>query len=106
MPWDNSPEKRRQDAQTYGSAEYKRNRTVAMRRDQWRCQIRTAGICIGAASTCDHITPVSQGGSNRLDNLQAACQPCHAAKSAQEGGGYRAQDRPAQDPAPRPRTEW
>ena len=32
----------------------------------------------------DHITPVSQGGTDDLSNLQALCAYCHAIKSAQE----------------------
>lgn len=106
MPWTKTPQDRRRDSRTYGSPEYKRNRTLAMRRDKWRCQIQEPGICIGAASTCDHIVPVTQGGTHRLDNLRAACGPCHARKTADEGGGARSQDRAPSDPAPTPRTAW
>jgi 5-methylcytosine-specific restriction enzyme A len=104
MPWENDPEKRRRDTANYDSAEYKRNRPIAMRRDRWRCQIQAPGICIGAASQCDHIIPVTQGGGHKLDNLRAACGPCHARKTAGEGGGYR--NKPPDDPQPRPRTAW
>jgi 5-methylcytosine-specific restriction enzyme A len=105
VPWRNGRDDRRRSDATYGDPEYKRNRTVAMRRDNWRCQIRLEGICIGAASMCDHIVPRSQGGTHALSNLRAACNPCHAVKTAQEGGGYRAGRGPA-DPAPQPRTAW
>jgi 5-methylcytosine-specific restriction protein A len=105
MPWRNDADDRRRSAATYGDPEYRRNRTVAMRRDNWRCRIRTPGTCIGAARKCDHIVPVSQGGTHNLSNLRAACDPCHDQKTAQEGGGFR---RPGSsgDPQPQPRTSW
>jgi 5-methylcytosine-specific restriction endonuclease McrA len=114
MPWQNDdPEKRRRDRQVYGSAEYKRNRAVTMRRADWRCEIRTEGICTFRATTCDHIVPVSAGGTHALSNLRAACGPCHRRKSAGEGGGYRNPRDPDHvrrmqwdDPEPRPFTAW
>lgn len=36
----------------------------------------------GRALECDHIVPVSRGGSNDLDNLTTACQPCNRSKRA------------------------
>lgn len=101
MPgWRKTPGDRQRDQDTY-TAEYRRNRTVAMRRDKWQCQIRTPGICAGAARECDHIVP---GGGHALANLRAACTPCHRAKTAGEGGGYRSA--PPPDPRPQPRTAW
>lgn len=35
-------------------------------------------------ATLDHIKPKSYGGSNRIDNLCLACEPCNLAK----GNGY------------------
>lgn len=35
----------------------------------------------------DHVTPLGDGGSNRLDNLVTLCRRCHARKTA--GGGVR-----------------
>jgi 5-methylcytosine-specific restriction endonuclease McrA len=32
----------------------------------------------------DHIVPLSAGGDNEPDNLQALCRPCHFAKSKKE----------------------
>jgi len=32
----------------------------------------------------DHIVPLSAGGGNDLDNLQALCQPCHFSKTHEE----------------------
>lgn len=63
--------------------EYFRNRAFVMKRDGKQCQIRTPGLCIGVATDCDHI-------GDRLDhsveNMRAACHPCHAQRSGQQGG--------------------
>ena len=113
MPWDNTPGKRRQDAQTYGDPVYIRNREAARRRAGGRCECQgKCGNHTGPCGRrdrrlqCDHIIPRTQGGSHALANLQMLCSgdgSCHAAKTAQEGGGYRKQ---AGDPQPRRRTAW
>lgn len=102
MPWANDRDARRQSDATYSDPEYRRNRPLAMKRDRYRCQIRASG-CLGGASMCDHIVNRANGGTHALSNLQAACVPCHAAKTAREGGGRRGT--PA-DPQPAPRTAW
>ena len=40
--------------------------------------------CEEPSSEIDHIVPVSEGGTNAMDNLQAMCETCHAAKTRQE----------------------
>lgn len=97
MPWANSPADRAQAAVTYG-AEYRRNAALCKRRAGGRCERCGKPGRLQA----DHVTPVSQGGSHELANLQALCEGCHQAKTAREGGGFRR----AQDPAPQPRTKW
>lgn len=101
MPWVKTAESRRRDAESYG-ADYRRNRAIALRRDKWQCQIRLADVCTGRATDCDHIVPRSQGGSNDVQNLRAACKACHKKKTAQEGGG----NRRLSDPAPKPSVVW
>jgi 5-methylcytosine-specific restriction endonuclease McrA len=73
---------------------YKRMRTPEMvslrefvwERDQATCQIGYVGLCTYAATDLDHRKPLYLGGSDiDPDNLQAACNPCHAAKSSDEG---------------------
>ena len=104
MPWRNDREARRKSDAAYGDPEYRRNRPIAMRRDKWRCQLRLPG-CAGAATTCDHILGLADGGTHALANLQAACGPCHGRKTASQGGGFRQPGR-ARDPKPQPRTAW
>lgn len=109
MPWDNSPAKRQQDAKTYSDPVYRRNRAVAVRRAAGRCE-----KCGHRHKTqCDHVIPVSQGGTHSADNLQMLCSgdgtcKCHEAKTAQEGGGFRRDggSRTPRDPKPTPRTRW
>ena len=97
MSWQKTPTDRARDAQVYG-AEYRRNAAVCKRRAGGRCE-RCGKL---ARLQADHITPVTQGGSHELANLQALCERCHQRKTAGEGGGFRR----AQDPAPQPRTKW
>lgn len=110
VPWAHDKESRSRSDATYRTSEYRRNRPLAMKRDRWHCQIRYPGTCIGAASECDHIIPVTQGGGSGLDNLRAACSPCHKRKTGSEGGGWRRtraqRDAIPADPAPRPATNW
>jgi 5-methylcytosine-specific restriction protein A len=66
-------------------AKWKRTRKFVLSRDGHRCRIAFVGICIGLASEADHIIPVTRGGTDHPSNLQAACRPCHLAKSSDEG---------------------
>ena len=102
MAWSKTAADRQRDAAVYDNPIYRRNRPLAMKRDQWRCQLRLTG-CIGAASQCDHIIQPDQGGGHGLGNLRAVCKTCHGKRTAQQsntGTGSRA------DPQPQPRTAW
>ncbi len=57
--------------------------------DGQRCQIRFDDICIGHATEVDHVIPAAQGGTDAPANLQAACRPCHARKTAKEAAAAR-----------------
>jgi 5-methylcytosine-specific restriction endonuclease McrA len=108
MPWGSTPESRRRDAATYGSAGYRRNRDLARRRAAGyceQCQHRHGRL------QCDHVIPVSQGGGHAVANLRMLCAgpgscQCHEKKTAGEGGGYRARRTGAADPDCTPRTQW
>lgn len=55
---------------------------------------RTCWICRGPATTADHITPRSLGGSDDLDNLRPACKRCNSSR------GTSPNPFPAEDPTP------
>lgn len=60
---------------------------IVCARDGWRCQscnVKTPKHLRGTfgptAPECDHIVPVSKGGSHTYQNLQCLCRACNAAK--------------------------
>lgn len=111
MPWDNTPEKRAQDAKTYRDPEYLANRKLAMKRSGGTCEQLVNGRRCGSRDRvqCDHDTPVSQGGTHHLENLVIRCARHHRQKTAQEGGGYRKAGRrraAEEDPVLTTRTKW
>jgi hypothetical protein len=55
-----------------------RVRFMILQRDLYRCRICKAS---GVKLEVDHIVPLSLGGSNDMDNLQALCVPCNRGKS-------------------------
>lgn len=106
MPWANDAAARQASSATYSDPEYKTNRKAALKRANGRCErcgTRRKPLQV------DHATPVTQGGTHALSNLQVLCSgkgSCHARKTAQEGGGYRKTNQTGDDPAPTPRTAW
>lgn len=64
-------------------------RHEVFKRDNYRClECNASKDDDGITLHIDHIIPVSQGGSDELDNLQTLCQDCNLAKSnrAWKGG--------------------
>ena len=58
-------------------------------RDNHLCRIQRPG-CTWVGTTADHVTPIAEGGAEfDLANGQAACKPCHAKKSSEEGNRAR-----------------
>lgn len=98
MPWETA----RKDP-AYNTAEYKRARTACLKQANWRCEIRIAGVCIGAASQADHATQLANDPHHRT--LRAACVECHKVVTHQQAAAAR-KNRPRGDPAPQPRTAW
>ena len=55
---------------------WSQRREAVMKRDNYTCQM--CGVHVSERPLeADHITPLSEGGSNNMGNLQALCVPCH-----------------------------
>lgn len=48
------------------------------RRDNYQCQICKRPQWETPDIECDHIVPVSQGGTDAMSNLRMLCKECHA----------------------------
>jgi 5-methylcytosine-specific restriction protein A len=59
---------------------WRRARDAVLQRDGWVCQLRLPGVCLGVATTADHIRTVHAGGNNDPRNLRASCAPCNLAR--------------------------
>lgn len=68
--------------------EHRAWRHAVLTRDHHRCQIQGPG-CTGTATEADHITEVADGGHSTLENGQAVCHTCHAAKTAKHANRKR-----------------
>jgi 5-methylcytosine-specific restriction enzyme A len=55
-------------------------------RDEPLCRHCSARGLVAVAVEVDHITPLHVGGTYDRSNLQGLCKPCHAIKTAGEGG--------------------
>lgn len=74
-------EKERQAKETwrdYNSPEWKYNRATVLRLEP------SCRVCNSKATVVDHIKPLKQGGTHKLDNLQALCKTCHDRKTWKE----------------------
>lgn len=59
--------------------EWKKLRSAVFERDDYTCRYCGAR---GVKLECDHVHPVSRGGSSDMDNLATACRGCNRAKRA------------------------
>lgn len=78
-------------------ADWAQRRLRVLERDGWICQIGYTDVCTLRATDCDHITA---SGPDDDWNLQAACQPCHLAKTARERPASRGLGRHPGEPHP------
>ncbi len=66
---------------SYRDPEYARNRRHRYERARGRCE--ACGIAVGPGEwECDHLVPLRDGGTNRIENLLVLCRPCHRRKTA------------------------
>ena len=82
-------------------AEYRRNRPLALARDQWLCRMPHCKAAARAirrdlppwhplSPSADHIIAPRHGGTNALDNLRASHVGCNSSAGAAHGNRERA----------------
>ena len=81
-----------------GGRPWRRKRERVFNRDMFLCQIhKRKGELVGVelhgprAGVCDHVIPLSEGGTDDEENLQTICQACDKVKTQSEslrGRGY------------------
>lgn len=81
-PW-NSSKSKTPTERGYGY-DWVKIRLKALLRDGHLCQECMKNGIITLATDVDHIISKAKGGTNRLDNLQSLCNPCHKAKTIKE----------------------
>lgn len=74
-----------------GGRAWRRLREEIFERDEWFCQeclrggVITVVTLTGAlAGICDHVIPISEGGTDARRNLQTLCKKCSDEKTAEE----------------------
>jgi 5-methylcytosine-specific restriction enzyme A len=99
--WHKTPQDRARDNKTYGPT-WRKARKQQLEHDNHRCQLNYPNICLGRATTVDHIDGAANDPHHQ--RLRSACEPCHRHRTATEQGNAAASRQP--DPAPTPRTQW
>ncbi len=61
-------------------ASWNRLRERVFERDNWTCRYCGYQAVQGDSLECDHVIPISKGGTNEMGNLAAACEDCNASK--------------------------
>jgi 5-methylcytosine-specific restriction enzyme A len=65
----------------YKDPQYAKNRQHRFERARGRCE--ACGVHLEAGGwQCDHVVPVSRGGTNAIENLAILCLSCHSRKTA------------------------
>jgi len=72
---------------TGSTRQSRREREIVLAREP-ACYLRYEG-CTGTPTEDDHVIPVSQGGTDALDNRRGACHHCHRIKSLHEAARSR-----------------
>ena len=88
IKWQQYQEKKRKQngkkGRLYDKAFWKRLRVQILERDNYLCVACMKLGKLTPATDVDHIVPLSKGGTNSPDNLQALCHECHKQKTAKE----------------------
>lgn len=79
--------RQRRGARPYDKARWKRLRKMVLARDPLCVECLKQGRT-EASTHADHIVALSQGGTNRMENLQGLCASCHNRKTALTDGGF------------------
>lgn len=69
-----------------GGRPWRRLRETILVRDQYRCQPCKLKGRPTEATEVDHIIPQAKGGTDKPENLQAICAPCHEDKTLKDKG--------------------
>jgi len=69
----------RERMRLYRATDWTKLRQRVFERDAYHCVY--CGVEIHGEPHCDHVTPLSKGGTNDIDNLVTACPPCNLSKS-------------------------
>ncbi len=98
MPWKNKSHAERERESRTPTVDVRPSASVRGYDYRWfktaKRHLKTEPLCrlckvagfIVAAVLVDHITPLSQGGTDELANRQSLCRSCHAKKTAKEQG--------------------
>jgi 5-methylcytosine-specific restriction endonuclease McrA len=84
--WRPHPKRPEVQQRFYGTAEWKRLREAALRRDGFRCTWIDHGIrCLRPAVVVDHIVERTDGGADTLENLRSLCRDHDAIRHRDKG---------------------
>jgi len=84
-----SPNRTTRWGQGRGGRPWRRIRDRILQRDCYQCQHCKRKGFVTLADEVDHIVPLSKGGTDADDNLEAICADCHKVKTQQESGSYK-----------------
>ena len=93
MAWNNQTPNRP------NSHQWQKLRKTTLHRDNHTCQLNYPG-CTTTATEVDHISNLTTGGTNKLDNLQAVCTNCHKQKTQHESLASRTRHKRKPKPHP------